>query len=32
LSIQFRELANKDDEHESELRKLAMKCDAMALD
>ena len=32
LSIRLRELANEDDEHESELRKLAMKCDAMALD
>ena len=32
LSIQLRALANEDDGHESELRKLAMKCDAMALD
>ena len=32
LSIRLRELANEDDVHESELRKLAMKCDAMALD
>lgn len=32
ISNQLRELANEDDEHESELRKLAMKCDAMALD
>jgi len=31
-SNQLRQLANEDDEHESELRKLAMKCDAMALD
>lgn len=32
ISNQLRALANEDDEHESELRKLAMKCDAMALD
>jgi hypothetical protein len=32
LSTRFRNLANEDDGHESELRKLAMKCDAMALD
>ena len=31
-SNQLRQIANEDDEHESELRKLAMKCDAMALD
>ena len=31
-SNQLRQVANEDDEHESELRKLAMKCDAMALD
>lgn len=28
----LRQLAIEDDDHESELRKLAMKCDAMALD
>jgi hypothetical protein len=32
ISNQLRDLANDDDGHESELRKLAMKCDAMALD
>lgn len=32
ISNQLRQLANEDDEHESELRQLAMKCDAMALD
>ena len=32
ISNQLRQLANEDAEHESELRKLAMKCDAMALD
>jgi hypothetical protein len=31
-SNQLRQIANEDDEHESDLRKLAMKCDAMALD
>jgi hypothetical protein len=32
ISNKFRELANEDVGNESELRKLAMKCDAMALD
>jgi hypothetical protein len=32
ISNQLRQLANEDDEYEIELRKLAMKCDAMALD
>ena len=32
ISNQLRQIANEDDDHESDLRKLAMKCDAMALD
>ena len=32
ISNQLRDIADEDDDHESELRKLAMKCDAMALD
>jgi hypothetical protein len=32
IVAKLRQLAMEDDDHESELRKLAMKCDALALD